>query len=167
MRSLKENAEEAGYEFQYQQSMPAILITSPNHGSKRLWKRLLRQRPTNSTKSIWLRMQCTIFDQFVLQSPAFVCHGDPGTSKNLWGNDQGVDVTGHRMEGLKEGDLYGAFEIVQSLDESLAAAKAAELQVWMIAAIGLTICGSLSLIMLKSVRLISGNKRRRSAMMWL
>ncbi len=44
------------------------------------------------------------------------CHGDPATSVDLWGNDQGLDPTGHKMEGFKEGDFYGAMKLTYSLD---------------------------------------------------
>jgi methyl-accepting chemotaxis protein len=39
------------------------------------------------------------------------CHGDPATSKELWGNDQGLDPTGVKMENWRAGELHGAFEI--------------------------------------------------------
>lgn len=153
MRSLKENAEEAGYTFH----VPAVNARNPdNQPEPRQQKALETFAETASEEFYEVDLASNAVHYFRpvrLAKSCLVCHGDPATSTNLWGNDQGMDVTGHRMEGLKEGDLYGAFEIVQSLDESLAAAKAAELQVWLIAAIGLTICGSLSLIMLKSVRL--------------
>lgn len=46
------------------------------------------------------------------------CHGEPSTSKSLWGNDKGLDAFGVRMEGWKEGEIHGAFEVVQSLSEA-------------------------------------------------
>jgi methyl-accepting chemotaxis protein len=53
-----------------------------------------------------------------LTSECMLCHGDPARSKELWGNDKGLDPTGTRMENWKEGEVHGAFEIVQSLDEA-------------------------------------------------
>ncbi|MFN8358846.1 MAG: methyl-accepting chemotaxis protein [Candidatus Kapaibacterium sp.] len=39
------------------------------------------------------------------------CHGDPATSQQLWGNADGKDITGAKMEGWKVGEVHGAFEI--------------------------------------------------------
>jgi methyl-accepting chemotaxis protein len=39
------------------------------------------------------------------------CHGDPSTSQELWGNSQGLDPTGVKMENWRAGQLHGAFEI--------------------------------------------------------
>ncbi len=41
-----------------------------------------------------------------------LCHGNPNTSKALWGNDQGQDLLGYPMENRRVGDLHGAFEII-------------------------------------------------------
>jgi len=43
------------------------------------------------------------------------CHGDPATSKELWGNDQGLDPTGVKMENWRAGEIHGAFEILTPL----------------------------------------------------
>jgi methyl-accepting chemotaxis protein len=53
-----------------------------------------------------------------LQQQCLLCHGDPATSRELWGRDDGKDPLGYPMEGKKLGDLYGAFEIIPSLEES-------------------------------------------------
>lgn len=43
-----------------------------------------------------------------------MCHGAPGSS---WDPDgDGKDVTGHRMEGWKTGDMHGSYHIVMPLD---------------------------------------------------
>ncbi|TAL33931.1 MAG: methyl-accepting chemotaxis protein [Spirochaetes bacterium] len=52
-----------------------------------------------------------------LTRDCLVCHGDPKTSKELWGRDDGKDPTGGTMEGWKEGEIHGAFEIAYSVDK--------------------------------------------------
>ncbi len=52
-----------------------------------------------------------------LTKECMLCHGDPVTSKELWGNDQGLDVTGVKMENWKIGEIHGAFEVILSLDK--------------------------------------------------
>jgi len=44
------------------------------------------------------------------------CHGDPATSEKLWGNKDGLDFTGKKMEGYKVGDFYGAMVLTYKLD---------------------------------------------------
>jgi len=46
------------------------------------------------------------------------CHGDPATSKAIWGRDDGRDITGFKMDGKKVGDLHGAFEVIRPLAEA-------------------------------------------------
>ena len=53
-----------------------------------------------------------------LTESCLICHGDPATSQKLWGNDNGIDPTGAKMENWKAGEIHGAFEVVQSLDEA-------------------------------------------------
>ncbi len=50
-----------------------------------------------------------------LSESCLVCHGDPARSQALWGNDDGLDITGNRMDGMESGDLIGTFEIIKDL----------------------------------------------------
>lgn len=60
-----------------------------------------------------------------LTDDCMLCHGSPAKSEELWGNNVGMDGTGHRMENLRVGDLHGAFEIIKKLDDSQRAATMA------------------------------------------
>lgn len=53
-----------------------------------------------------------------LSQTCLYCHGDPATSKELWGNSEGLDPVGGKMENWKVGSIHGAFEVIQSLDEA-------------------------------------------------
>ncbi|MBU1405991.1 MAG: DUF3365 domain-containing protein [Proteobacteria bacterium] len=53
-----------------------------------------------------------------LSETCLLCHGDPKTSQALWGNDTGTDPTGGPMENWKTGEIHGAFEVIQSLDQA-------------------------------------------------
>ena len=55
-----------------------------------------------------------------LTQECMLCHGDPASAKTLWGNEQGLDVTGSAMENWKVGEVHGAFEIIQKLDAAQA-----------------------------------------------
>ncbi len=69
-----------------------------------------------------------------LEKQCEVCHGNPNTSQQLWGNTQGTDILGYPMENKRAGDLHGAFEIITPL-----AAGFAELQKDIWTAIGFVI----------------------------
>lgn len=53
-----------------------------------------------------------------LTESCLICHGNPSQSSQLWGNNDGVDPTGGKMENWKTGEIHGAFEIIQSLDDA-------------------------------------------------
>ncbi len=44
------------------------------------------------------------------------CHGDPALSEKYWGNKDGIDLTGRKMEGYKPGDFYGAMVLTYDLN---------------------------------------------------
>ena len=58
-----------------------------------------------------------------LTESCLMCHGDPKTSRELWGNDRGEDAFGVQMENWKVGEIHGAFEIIQSLAPAQAALR--------------------------------------------
>lgn len=62
--------------------------------------------------------QVRYFRPVRLEQQCLLCHGDPLTSKVLWGNEEGKDIAGYPMENKHVGDLHGAFEIITSLQES-------------------------------------------------
>ena len=58
------------------------------------------------------------FRPVVLSETCLVCHGDPRNSAKLWGNTRGLDPTGVKMENWRAGEIHGAFEVIQSLNEA-------------------------------------------------
>lgn len=51
------------------------------------------------------------FRPIKLTEECLTCHGDPQNSFELWGNTNGEDITGARMENWKVGEMHGAFEL--------------------------------------------------------
>ena len=45
------------------------------------------------------------------------CHGVAGSEYDIWGNN-GIDGTGHKMDGKQLGDMHGAFLIEMNLDQA-------------------------------------------------
>ena len=93
-----------------------------------------------------------LFRPIYLDSSCLICHGDPGTSNRLWGNDNGTDITGYAMEGWKDGEMYGAFEFVQSLQPAHDAATTAVAKGGLAVIVMLLISSIVSLSVLKSIR---------------
>jgi methyl-accepting chemotaxis protein len=56
-----------------------------------------------------------------LEKQCEICHGNPSTSQQLWGNNLGTDILGYPMENKRAGDLHGAFEVITPLSNSFAA----------------------------------------------
>ncbi len=62
--------------------------------------------------------QLHYFRPILLGKQCELCHGNPGTSSQLWNNNNGEDILGFKMENKREGDLFGAYEIIIPLTES-------------------------------------------------
>ncbi|MEM9644564.1 MAG: methyl-accepting chemotaxis protein, partial [Planctomycetota bacterium] len=127
-------ADEGGYQFK----TPKFNARNSDNEPDELESEALnafKQTPALDEYTIYDEKQNAIryFSPIRLESECMICHGDPATSEQLWGNSDGLDPTGHMMEGYNEGDLHGAFEVVQSLDSSDKRAQAA---VW--GGVGLT-----------------------------
>lgn len=56
------------------------------------------------------------FRAVYLSETCLYCHGNPAKSQSYWGNPNGTDPTGARMENWSVGEMHGAFEIIHSLD---------------------------------------------------
>ncbi len=124
-RSVMANAEEGGYEFKVPKFHPRNPENEPDkletEALEALMKGTLDEYVVHDESDNTLRY----FKPVKLTETCMLCHGDPATSQELWGNDQGLDPTGTKMENWKVGQVHGAFEVVQSLDHADAAFKAA------------------------------------------
>ena len=64
------------------------------------------------------RNEVRVFRAVRLSDQCEICHGNPTTSQELWGNNQGKDILGYAMENKRTGDLHGAFEIITPLNKA-------------------------------------------------
>lgn len=83
-----------------------------------------------------------------LSASCLMCHGDPATSQEVWGNDQGLDPFGVRMENWNEGEVHGAFEVIQSLDAADQALRRSLAYGGIILAAGLAVIGLLFVLVI-------------------
>lgn len=109
---------EGGYEFK----VPKFFPRNPKNEPDELEARALKQLKSGNLDEYYEIDESInavrYFRPVRLSETCMLCHGDPATSAELWGNNQGLDPTGATMENWNVGEIHGAFEVVQSLDEA-------------------------------------------------
>lgn len=122
--SAMRKAEEGGYIFK----VPKFHPRNPANTPDALESRALKLMKDKNLKEHYEVNQATnsvhYFRAVYLSETCLYCHGDPSKSEEYWGNTDGLDPTGSRMEGWKAGELHGAFEIIHSLEAADAALAA-------------------------------------------
>ncbi len=137
--SAKKKAAESGYEFK----VPKFYPRNPQNEPDALEAQVLKQLESGNVKehSVYDPEKNAVryFRPIALTKECMICHGDPAQSLALWGNDKGQDPTGHKMENWKEGEVHGAFEVIQSLDQ--ADAEVQEALIWNTCVVTLLVLG--------------------------
>lgn len=85
-----------------------------------------------------------VFRAIRLSQQCEICHGNPSTSTELWGNTEGQDVLGYPMENKHAGDLHGVFKITSSLEGSYAKINTQTIQAGMIGLFSLILVALIS-----------------------
>jgi len=120
MKIMQNKAEEMGIKFKAPKIQPRNPANAPDDLEVKVLEMLAKKDTGNGptpehyevdTKSGYIRY----FKAVRLTKECEWCHGDPKLSKEYWGNDQGLDPTGLKMEGWKAGEVHGAFEIFTPL----------------------------------------------------
>lgn len=115
-RTAMRQAEAGGYLFKVPKFMPRNPQNEPDSLETEALKQL-EQTQASDYYVIDHKMNAVRYFRAVrLSQSCLLCHGDPARAKELWGNDQGLDPTGAKMEGWREGEIHGAFEVIQSLE---------------------------------------------------
>ena len=115
-------ANEGGYEFRVRKHQPRNPANEPDVVEARALTLFEGSAATEYAEIDRSRNAIRYFRPIRLTRECMLCHGDPATSAELWGNSDGLDPTGVRMENWKEGEVHGTFEVIQSLDTADAAA---------------------------------------------
>ncbi|WP_320043373.1 methyl-accepting chemotaxis protein [uncultured Desulfobacter sp.] len=160
-KSAMRKAEQGDYSFRVPKFSPRNPKNEPDYGQSRkiegpVLEKIKRENldeyhvvdtHTNSVR---------YFLPIRLSETCLICHGDPGQSKTLWGRDDGKDPTGGPFENWKAGEIHGAFEVIQSLDEA-----DAQLRSRVFKAVGLIVAGTLlaALVFFLVARSITGRLR--------
>ncbi|HOJ73680.1 MAG TPA: methyl-accepting chemotaxis protein [Phycisphaerae bacterium] len=123
-RAAMAKAAEGGYELKVPKLHPRNPRNEPDELEARVLEKLAKEQLDEHYEIDEAANTIRYFRPVRLTAECLLCHGDPKMSQELWGNDQGLDPTGGKMEGWKEGEVHGAFEIVQSLDGADAVVRA-------------------------------------------
>lgn len=124
MVMLAKNADEGGYLMRVPKNQPRNPENQPDSVEKTVLSILERTGQKEHVefgefkdpKTGKERPVLRYFRPIVLTKECETCHGDPATSKELWGNDSGLDPTGVKMENWRTGEVHGAFELIYFLD---------------------------------------------------
>lgn len=117
-KSAMAKAKEGGYEFRVPKFSPRNPKNTPDPVETRALEAFAQGNLNEYYEIDSARNAVRFFRPIRLTHECLLCHGDPATSTALWGNSEGLDPTGTRMEGWHAGEVHGAFEVVQSLDEA-------------------------------------------------
>jgi len=115
METASKKADELGFKMKIPKVSPRNPINEPDEYELRVLKLL----ESKEYEEYWEIDEATnsirYFRPVELTAECLDCHGDPATSQEIWGNDQGLDISGVKMENWKAGDIHGAFEIIMDL----------------------------------------------------
>ncbi len=123
-RAAMAKAEEGGYQFRVPKPHARNSKNEPDAVESRVLQMLESGNVAEHYEIDHNMNAIRYFRPIKLTQECMLCHGDPGQSVTLWGNEQGLDPTGVKMENWKVGEVHGAFEVIQKLDDAQAAIAA-------------------------------------------
>ncbi len=122
-RAAMANAEKAGYQVRVPKFNPRNPKNEPDALEAQVLKKFQQQPELQEYYVVDDKTQeIRYFRPIRLTEECMLCHGSPALSAKYWGNDEGLDPTGARMEGWKVGEVHSAFEVIQPVAEARAAA---------------------------------------------
>ncbi len=116
IKTMEKKSSEMGYVFRVPKFQPRNPKNEPDAFEAAVLKKLSVENLDEYYKvDFYGTGTIRYFRSIRLTKDCLICHGDPRTSKALWGRDDGRDPTGGPMEGWKEGQIHGAFELIYDL----------------------------------------------------
>ena len=117
-KAAEAKAKEGNYEFRVPKFDPRNKDNTPDAVEAKVLKLLKEEKKKEHVEIDEKLNAVRYFRAIQLKKNCLICHGDPATSKVLWGTTDGKDITGGKMEGWEENQYHGAFEVIQYLDKS-------------------------------------------------
>lgn len=148
--SAMAKAEQGNYEFKVPKFEPRNPDNTPDEVEAMVLKKMEKEKLDEYTYIDG--DQVRYFRSIKLTDSCMMCHGDPATSEELWGNTNGTDPTGAKMENWKVGQRTGAFEVIQSLKPAQAEIRASMTKGGIVVLIGL---GVLAVVFVFAARSIA------------
>jgi methyl-accepting chemotaxis protein len=161
MQTAKEKATELGFSLK----VPKFNARNPENEPDVYESKILKAFERGESNEFWEIDNATnkvrFFRPVKLTEECLNCHGDPANSMQLWGNTEGRDITGGKMENWKVGEVHGAFEVMMPMDPVDSAVANESLMIAGISGLGM---GLIILIGLYAVRrIVSPIKRLEEA----
>ncbi len=118
---IQEKAKESNFRFK----APRIGARNPKNEPDKIEREALAHFQNNPASNEFKyideeKNEARYFRPVKLDKQCELCHGNPNTSQELWGNSNGTDILGYPMENKQQGDLHGAFEIIIPLSNDFA-----------------------------------------------
>lgn len=122
MNIAKKKSENLGFTLR----VPQTFARNPDNAPDKVETKILAKLENEDLEEYWtIDSENTIknskenlryFKPIKLTNDCLQCHGNPENSMAIWGEPDGFDITGNKMENKKVGDHHGAFEVVTPLD---------------------------------------------------
>jgi methyl-accepting chemotaxis protein len=119
--TMQKKAQELGYTFRVPKISPRNKEHEPDDYERTVLEKMSAENMKEFISVDWSGQKIRYFRPVRLTKDCLACHGDPATSQELWGNSEGKDPTGSAMEGWKEGEVHGAFELTYDLKSLIVA----------------------------------------------
>jgi methyl-accepting chemotaxis protein len=122
-RAAMNKSDEGGFTFRVPKYSPRNPQNEPDYGLKYAVEGPALQKMMNENLPEYYIVDQNInsvryFLPVRLTEVCLLCHGDPKTSQAIWNRGDGRDGLGGQMENWKAGEMHGAFQIIQSLDDA-------------------------------------------------
>ncbi len=116
--SAMKKADEGNYSFRVAKFNPRQQKNTPNPDEERAMK-IIEEKKLNEFYELDKENNCVRYYRPVeLTETCMACHGNPANSEKLWGNSNGLDPTGAKMENWNVGEVHGVFQVIQSLNKA-------------------------------------------------
>jgi methyl-accepting chemotaxis protein len=151
MRVAGKKSQELGFTLKVPKESPRNLKNEPDAREKEILAKFSRGEMQETWEIDKAANEVRFFRPVRLTRECLDCHGDPANSVALWGNSQGKDPTGGTMEGWKEGEVHGAFEVKMSLEPVDAAVRSKSFVIAGIAGLGMALTVLIALLVSRVV----------------
>ncbi|HJW33221.1 MAG TPA: methyl-accepting chemotaxis protein [Holophagaceae bacterium] len=115
-------AKESGFKFRVPKEFPRNPKNAPDEDELKILRQLQARASEPGNPDHWYEDKkmnsVRYFRAIRLTGECMACHGEPSTSKALWGREDGTDPTGAKMEGWKVGEIHGAYEVIMGLEDT-------------------------------------------------